>query len=368
MPNTALNRTTQTLMTNKSGGSVAYGGVVIVDTTTDSSFTTTTTSGLSTSQVGVVLEPNGIANNALGMVAVGGWCPRITLNTASTRGQFIKTHTVAGQGTPHSSPQVEGDFAVALEASTTPACNLFGSPNGPLTGGSGTVTHTAGALTANAVVVGNASADITVLAALGASGTVLTSNGAGTPPSFQAAAAGSLVLLEQHTASSSASLNFTTCITSTYDTYLITIVSLVPATNAQGLQLLVSTNGGSSYDTGSNYNWQGFSFHGTSTAATTGGDGATTRISVDGQFGTNGVSNTSTLPLAGHLYLYDPLSTSVNKYVWGQVRFKESTGGVPLNNFLNATYLSTTAVNAFQFIMTSGNIASGTIRVYGVAK
>ncbi len=185
MPNTAVNRTTQTLMTNKSGGSVAYGGVVIVDTTTDSSFTTTTTSGLSTSQVGIVIEPNGIANNAIGMVAVGGWCPRITLNTASTRGQFIKTHTVAGQGTPHSSPQVEGDFAIALEASTSPACNLFGSPNGPLSGGAGTVTHTAGNLTANAMVVGNASADITVLASLGTAGQALKSNGGSAAPSFQ---------------------------------------------------------------------------------------------------------------------------------------------------------------------------------------
>jgi hypothetical protein len=160
MPNTALNRTTQVLLTNKSGGSVAYGAVVIVDTTTDSSFTTTTTSGISTAEVGVVLEPNGIANNALGMVAVGGWCPQITLNTAATRGQFIKSHTVAGQGTPHSSPQQEGDFAVALEASANPAVCLFGSPNGP-TSGTGTVTNT-GTLTSGKAIQGNGSADITV--------------------------------------------------------------------------------------------------------------------------------------------------------------------------------------------------------------
>ncbi len=182
------------------------------------------------------------------------------------------------------------------------------------------------------------------------------------------ASGGGIVLLEQHTASSSASLDFTTCITSTYDTYLIKIVSLVPASNAQGLKLLVSTNGGSSYDTGSNYNWQSLNFHGTSTASTAGGDGASALISVDGGFGANGVSNTSTLPLSGDILLYDPLSTSVHKYFEGRVRFKESNGGVPLNNLLSATYLSATAVNAFQFLMTSGNIASGVIRVYGFAK
>ncbi len=362
MPNTALNRTTQTLMTNKSGGSVAYGGVVIVDTTTDSSFTTTTTGGLSTAQVGVVLEPNGIANNALGMVAVGGWCPRITLNTASTRGQFIKTHTVAGQGTPHSSPQVEGDFAVALEASTTPACNLFGSPNGPLAGGAGTVTHTAGALTANAVVVGNASADITVLASLGTSGQVLTSNGAGTPPSFQSASS-AFVLLEQHTASSSASLDFTTWYSSTYDDYQIEFVNVLPATNNVELGLRCSTNGGSSYDSTSVYandnarlGGGGFAYNETTTTK--------------GQLGSNAaMSNSATFGgECGFLKLYGPGSATGQKRFIGTLYYTFQSGSPELTAYTNITYQSTTAVNAFQFFFSSGNIASGTIRVYGLTK
>ena len=48
-------------------------------------------------------------------------------------------------------------------------------------GGSGTVTHTAGALTANAVVLGNGAADITVLGSLGTTTTVLHGNAAGAP-------------------------------------------------------------------------------------------------------------------------------------------------------------------------------------------
>jgi len=55
--------------------------------------------------------------------------------------------------------------------------------------GTGTVTNT-GTLTANAVIIGNGGADVTALAALGAAGTVLTSNGAGVPPSFQAGGGG----------------------------------------------------------------------------------------------------------------------------------------------------------------------------------
>lgn len=47
--------------------------------------------------------------------------------------------------------------------------------------GGGTVTHTAGNLTANALVVGNAAADVKVLASLGTTTTVLHGNAAGAP-------------------------------------------------------------------------------------------------------------------------------------------------------------------------------------------
>lgn len=55
---------------------------------------------------------------------------------------------------------------------------------------SGTVTHTGGALTQYAVIVGNGSNDVMPLASLGTSGWVLTSQGAGVAPIFAAAAGG----------------------------------------------------------------------------------------------------------------------------------------------------------------------------------
>lgn len=127
MPNTALNRTGVAVLVNKSGGSVAQGDTVVVDTANANAFTTTTTSGFVNGLIGVVLEPNGIANNASGLVAFGTWIPKINLNTAATIGQFVKHHSVAKQGTPHSAPMVAGDFAVALEASATPKAMLLGS-------------------------------------------------------------------------------------------------------------------------------------------------------------------------------------------------------------------------------------------------
>src|SRR5690242_9211840 len=97
MANTALNRTGQFLGTNKSGGNLNYGDVVVLDNTNNNGFTTTTTGALSTRGIGVIIEPNGIANNATGMVASAGWVPKVNLNTSATAGQFLKTHTVAGQ-------------------------------------------------------------------------------------------------------------------------------------------------------------------------------------------------------------------------------------------------------------------------------
>jgi hypothetical protein len=147
MANTALNRTVAALWTNKSGGALTYGDVVVLDNTNAKGFTTTTTAGLATRGLGVIIEPNGIANNATGLVATAGWCPKVNLNTAATVGQFLKTHTVAGQATPHDSPQITGDFGYALQASATPEAVLFGSANGPVSSLAGP-----GSSTDNAIV------------------------------------------------------------------------------------------------------------------------------------------------------------------------------------------------------------------------
>lgn len=129
MGKTALNRTSVQLLTNKSGGSVAQGDVVVIDTSTASSFTTTDITGYTAQQIGVVVEPNGIANNAVGLIATGGYVTVVNLDSAASLGDFIKTDTVAKQGTPHATPSVAGDFAQALNTGTTPEAILFSAPN-----------------------------------------------------------------------------------------------------------------------------------------------------------------------------------------------------------------------------------------------
>lgn len=171
-----------------------------------------------------------------------------------------------------------------------------------------------------------------------------------------------LVLLEQHTASSSASLDFSTAITATYDEYQIELLNIIPATDATILRMRMSTNAGSSYDSAGNYSWQ-LARTNRFGQTNTGADSAATQIECS-----NSTDNASTAGISGTLRLFSPASTSLHKAVQGTAMQLNSDGTSVENLQVAGFYRSTTAVNAFQFLMSSGNIASGIIRVYGIAK
>ena len=119
-------RTVTAILANGSGGNLNKGDVVIVDAVMGLAFTTTTTVGFADGVIGVLLE--NIDDEEMGKVATGGYVPQINLSSAASLGDFIKTHSVAGQGVPHATPRIEGDFAQALGTGTTPPAILFGSP------------------------------------------------------------------------------------------------------------------------------------------------------------------------------------------------------------------------------------------------
>ena len=177
---------------------------------------------------------------------------------------------------------------------------------------------------------------------------------------------GGLVLLEQHTASNSASLDFTSCITSAYDTYRFEFVGVRPATDGTFFFARLSTDGGSTYDSSAIYSVDQLYWRA--------GDGGPSGSGGNTQFylsfyGAQGVSNGATRPLTGWMELYDPLSTAAHKTIEGQTRFfNTASGGFRFGVIFFQAYESTTAVNAVQFFFGSGNITSGTIRCYGYAK
>ncbi len=172
---------------------------------------------------------------------------------------------------------------------------------------------------------------------------------------------GGLVFLEQHTASSSASLDFTTCISSTYDDYQIEFINVLPATATTDLWMRLSTDGGATYDASSNY-YFGWSF--IETLGSTGVVNAQTVAQwalVTGQSNSTALSGTS-----GMVKLFNPANASGRKTA--MFDFQLNQAGDAFRTSGQGAWLVNTAVNAFQFLFSSGNIASGTVRCYGIAK
>jgi hypothetical protein len=175
-----------------------------------------------------------------------------------------------------------------------------------------------------------------------------------------AAGGGALILLEQHTAAASATLDFTTCISATYDEYVIEIVNLIPATNAVNLYMRMGTGAGPTFDTGANYGYASYEWR-AGGGALGGAEGGQTSLFLT----RNTQTTTANWGLSGTLRLFNP----------GGALFKEIVGSIfyflspyRLRSDFIGSYESTTAVTAFQFFYSAGNIASGTIRVYGLAK
>lgn len=174
-------------------------------------------------------------------------------------------------------------------------------------------------------------------------------------------AASALVLLEQHTASSSATLDFTTCISSVYDEYEIHFLNVLAATNSVTFQMLMSTDGGSTYDTSAIYqNNAGIWLVGVA-------DAAYNNAATVGILQTN-VNNLAGYGISGKLTLTSP-GSAMYKSIAGMLNSVDVSSGDRFVAWAIANwYSNATAVNAFRFKMSSGNIASGTVRVYGVAK
>jgi hypothetical protein len=170
---------------------------------------------------------------------------------------------------------------------------------------------------------------------------------------------GGLILLEQHTASSSATLDFTGWYSSAYDEYLIEVVGLVPATDNVELALTVSTDGGSNYSaTSYRYAYQ---YAGSSGSVGNVTNNAGTILALGA-----GVENTtSTTGHHGSVHLFGPGSSSRVKAFLVDMTY-QGTDGYYYSLRGSGWWADVTAVDALRFAYSSGNIAEGTIRIYGL--
>lgn len=173
---------------------------------------------------------------------------------------------------------------------------------------------------------------------------------------------GGPVLLEQHTASNSAQLDFTTAISSNYDEYLFELLNLVPASDPAQLHIRMAVGG--VFDTGSNYaGVAGYYYTGGTGLSSSSSDSATAISAADT------ISSNANYGLSAKMRLISPGSTSVYKQVFGQVNWFVGSGvSKIIGDTFAGVYRSTSAVNGVRFFFDSGNITSGIIRCYGIPK
>ena len=178
-------------------------------------------------------------------------------------------------------------------------------------------------------------------------------------------AQGRMTLLQTQTASSSASISFTSNIDSTYPIYVFKFINIHPATN--NTHLMVNfRDGGSSYDATKTttvlYAYHDESDSEASVIYSTGSDLAQ---STSGQRLTGGGGNGTDESASGTLHLFDPSNTTFVKHFIGRsITYNHSNY---VNDWYSAGYCNVTAaIDAVQFSMSSGNIDSGTIKLYGI--
>ena len=220
-------------------------------------------------------------------------------------------------------------------------------------GGTGATT-----LTSNNVILGNDASAVQFVAP-GTNGNVLTSNG--TTWTSAAASTGALVFLSSQTASNSATVDLETTFNSTYETYMVVASNIyVPTNNATlGVRLKI----GGAYQTAS-YKWH---IIGPTSGATTyvgfnnSSDSAMT-ILPDIDAGTAFVNEFV-------FYINEPTNTSKYKMIWGLgISWDQGNNNLHNNHFAGAYFGGTGAMTGIRFLASSGNISSGTFRLYGIKK
>ena len=184
-------------------------------------------------------------------------------------------------------------------------------------------------------------------------------------PTAAALVNGNLTLLTTATASSSATLDFTSSIDSTYDSYLFKFIDIHPSADDTGLTVGFR-DGSTAYDATKTT---------TFFRATHGEDGTSGAVAyvagADIAQGTgfqrldNDMGADADQCMSGEMFLYNPSSTTFVKHFMS--RTSTSRPADSANDIFMAGYCNVTAaIDAVQFKMNSGNIDAGVIKMYGV--
>ena len=199
----------------------------------------------------------------------------------------------------------------------------------------------------------------------------INDRGARAATTFGSVSAGgaNMVFIKKLTASSSGTLSFvdgadSVVLDSTYKEYYFTFKNIHPQTDGQQFKFQTSTDGGSNYATTitSTYFIAYHKEDNSETALSYGADddqAQTTNFTVLGSG-----DNENDSGIGGYMTLFNPSSTTFVKHFIATTVNDPST--YCQNEFIAGYFNTTSAINAVQFKMESGNIDAGDICLYGI--
>ena len=175
---------------------------------------------------------------------------------------------------------------------------------------------------------------------------------------------GGLNFISNSDISSAATFEFTGFNASSFETYLLVMQNLIPATDNVYFWLRTSSDGGSSFDSSTDeYSWGGQGFN---TAADE--DPTAIYISLSGDTVatscTIGSSGTES-GVCGNIWIYGPHTTSFTR-IASQLAVVAADGETS-SNIMSGTRNSAADVDGIQLLFSSGAIESGTVTAYGYA-
>jgi len=184
-------------------------------------------------------------------------------------------------------------------------------------------------------------------------------------------AQGKMTLIKEQTASSSSSISFVhgsggVVLDSTYPIYIFKFFNIHPSADDKTFQFNMSADSGSNYNvTKTTTVFKANHDEGDSATNLTYDSGEDLAQGTGFQTLGNGVGGDNDQSLSGTLHLFKPSDTNFVKHFISTIQYYAFNNYT--NNFYVAGYGNTTsAVDAVQFKFNSGNIDSGTIKLYGI--
>ena len=182
---------------------------------------------------------------------------------------------------------------------------------------------------------------------------------------------GAMTLIKSQTASSSSTISFVdgtsdVVLDSTYPIYLFKFINMHPATDNVDFLVNFSADGGSNYNvTKTTTFFAAYQNESGSATSLTYADANDLSQSTDYQMLNDGVGNGNDESCVGTMHLFSPSSTTFVKH------FMATSHRYYYTDYAIVDYMAgycntTSAINAVQFKFQSGNMDSGTIKLYGI--